>query len=796
MMKWHAVHAIKVKNLCLLTSFLLAALFSANSTAVAVANDSTAPKNVSSAYAGAQACQSCHQSEYDQWQQSDHFKAMQAANKDTVLGDFNDIDVNFHDIATRFFIENGQYKITTTNKQNKVETFDVPYTFGFYPLQQYLVDVGEGKLQAFNIAWDSRSKEEGGQRWYHLQPIEKITPEHPFFWQRHFQNWNSRCADCHTTDLKRNFEPKTNSFDTQFSEVNVACESCHGPAGQHIKLAKSDALTNGNSGFSQLLPAVKNFAFSPNNPIAHADGKPNNSEINVCARCHSLRTPLSHPFSDNKQNYEDTHDQNYEDTHDKSEENYKDTHDKNALSHGANNPQQRFVDDNRLEWIRAPFYHANGSINEEVFVAGSFMQSKMQHAGVTCSNCHNAHTGKVKIQGNGLCLQCHQAETFNTPEHHHHTPQTDGAMCVNCHMPEKTYMGVDDRRDHSFLIPNLSFNNAASEPQSCLACHDKTDKHWREASHKLWGSNSKVNEWKAAREHVQNAAPQGLAEAITYIQNPEHSYLRRASLLADLSQYRSQEGVDIALENLESDNALLRLAAVESLNILSPQARWQVLSQKLDEPSKSVRFEMARTLVESVGQLSRSDKAKLLPLLDEYRDMLALNADSPITQLALGNLASNLGDLAGAEQAYLTAYKIEPSYIPVLIQVSEFYRQQGQDAKGASYLRKALQVEPNNAQANHALGLFKIRQKQYGQALANLKISAHSDEALPSFAYIYAVALDHQGQTNNAISELEQAHQRWPADTDVLSALISYLNKTGQTDKAQQYQQRLQAPQS
>ncbi|MBJ2138413.1 HEAT repeat domain-containing protein [Paraglaciecola chathamensis] len=758
-------------------------------------------------YIGAQACQSCHQSEYDQWQHSDHFKAMQTANKDTVLGDFNDIEVNSHDIATRFFVEDGQYKLTTTNKQNKVQTFDVPYTFGFYPLQQYLVDVGEGKLQAFNIAWDSRSKEEGGQRWFHLQPIEKITPEHPFFWQRHFQNWNSRCADCHTTDLKRNFEPKSNTFATQFSEANVACESCHGPAGQHIKLAKKGELSAQDSGFSQTLPALKNFSFSPNNPIAHADGKPNNSEINVCARCHSLRTPLTQPFANieqrYKQRYKDTHDKtaanskkNYQDTHDKtavnSKKNYQDTHGKSNHNPHAKQPQQRFVDDNRLEWIRAPFYHANGSINEEVFVAGSFMQSKMQHAGVTCSNCHNAHTGKVKIQGNGLCLQCHQAETFNSPEHHHHTPQTEGAMCVNCHMPEKTYMGVDDRRDHSFLIPDLSFNGDSSEPQTCLACHDKEDDHWRQKSQKVWGSNTNSNVWQATRQQVQDGAPEGLEQAIAFIQNPANSRLRQASLLADLSQYRSQQGVDIALENLESDSALLRRAAVESLEILSPQARWQVLSQKLNEPSKSVRFEMARLLTDSIGQLSRSDKAKLLPLLNEYREMLEMNADSPITQLAIGNLNTQLGDLAGAEQAYLTAYKIEPSYIPVLIQISEFYRQQGQDEKGAGYLSKALKVEPNNAQANHALGLFKIRQKQYGQALSNLKIAAHSDEAMPSFAYIYAVALEQQDRIKLAIRELEKAHQRWPRDGDVMSALISYLRKTGQNDKAQQYQSKLQ----
>jgi cytochrome c553 len=248
-------------------------------------------------YVGATACQGCHQSEYNQWQQSDHFKAMQVASKDTVLGDFANTEVEFHDIKTRFHSENGQYKITTTNKKNQLETFDVPYTFGFYPLQQYLVDVGEGKLQAFNVAWDSRSEDEGGQRWYHLQPVEKITPEHPFFWQRHFQNWNSRCADCHSTDLQRNFSPKTNVFNTHFSEVNVACESCHGPASQHITLAKRDELTADNNGFNSVLPAVKNFAFTMGNPIAHADGEPNNSEINVCGRCHSLRTPLSHPFS-------------------------------------------------------------------------------------------------------------------------------------------------------------------------------------------------------------------------------------------------------------------------------------------------------------------------------------------------------------------------------------------------------------------------------------------------------------------------------------------------------------------
>lgn len=222
----------------------------------------------SNQYIGSNSCQNCHQTEHQLWQQSDHHKAMQVPNGDSVLGDFDNVEVEFHQITTRFFKRDNEFFVQTTNKQGERQTFKVKYTFAFDPLQQYILDTGEGHMQAFNIAWDTRPATQGGQRWYHLQPDESITPDHPFFWQRHFQNWNSRCAECHTTGYEKNYQPETNSYATQFAEATVGCESCHGPAALHKTQAKRDKF-DANKGFTKLNAKPPIWGFAPNDPIAN-----------------------------------------------------------------------------------------------------------------------------------------------------------------------------------------------------------------------------------------------------------------------------------------------------------------------------------------------------------------------------------------------------------------------------------------------------------------------------------------------------------------------------------------------
>ena len=165
-------------------------------------------------YVGSDSCAQCHQQQFNDWQLSDHHKAMQPANSETMLGNFDDVTLEFHDIETRLFRDGDSFKVATTGKNGEQGVFTISYTFGHYPLQQYLVDIGEGHLQALNLAWDSRSADQGGQRWYHLQADEEINPEHPFFWARHFQNSNSRCIVCHSTNVVKNYNPENNSYAT------------------------------------------------------------------------------------------------------------------------------------------------------------------------------------------------------------------------------------------------------------------------------------------------------------------------------------------------------------------------------------------------------------------------------------------------------------------------------------------------------------------------------------------------------------------------------------------------------
>ena len=191
-------------------------------------------------YVGSKQCEDCHSEQSEDWKKSDHFRAMEWASEESIMADFDGESVIFHGVTYRFYLDQDKFLVDIQGTDGITETHEIKYTFGFYPLQQYLIELEHGFLQALNVTWDSRDEADGGQRWYHLQPDEKINPEHPFHWKNHIQNWNARCADCHSTNLSKNYDVESHSYKTTWSEINVGCEACHGPASKHLEQAKSD----------------------------------------------------------------------------------------------------------------------------------------------------------------------------------------------------------------------------------------------------------------------------------------------------------------------------------------------------------------------------------------------------------------------------------------------------------------------------------------------------------------------------------------------------------------------------
>ena len=681
----------------------------------------------SAEFVGSAVCGACHQDAFAQWQQSHHFQSMLEATSDSVLADFDEAQITAHNVKYRFYSKsNNSYWVNIQEEGEEEQDYQISYTFGYSPLQQYMVEMENGHVQVLNMAWDSRGETEGGQNWFHLRPDENISSDNIFHWRRHYQNWNSRCADCHSTGVQKNYDIATASYDTQWSEVNVACEACHGEGSRHVDLAQQEQLAEDDSGFVSATQASLAWTFSDSQPIASPVvlDQTRTDDIAMCGRCHSLRSGLSEHAS------------------------------------GSN-----YHDEYRLQVVNDSSYFADGQILEETFVLGSFLQSKMHASGVTCANCHNPHTGSVLVEGNGLCLQCHAATTYETVDHHNHTMSTAGAECVSCHMPARTYMQVDPRRDHSFVVPNAELTNNLGVPNPCLTCHQDKDSEWLTANLENDFTNSL--HWSVMRSTFINGDDSVLSDIKAYLQGTE-PLMRKAALLASLNTIPSQQSFDIAKQQLESDEALLRRTGLTSMSSMPNVVRLSSALKLINDSNRSVRFEALSLIMPAYQELSDQQRTEVSTTLEEYRQSLLLNADSPEGQMAIAGLALAIRDFTVVEEAYHKALDIEPNFVPGLINFADFYRASNRDELGRELLQKALQIDSQNSGANFAYAMSLIRAQQKESALQYLQTASEQVDSSPYYHYVYAVGLNDLGQKEQAITVVTEALKVWPNDAGLL----------------------------
>lgn len=480
-------------------------------------------------YVGSAACAACHKAESEAWRSSHHARSMQPATPVTVLGDFGGVRVEHHGQATRFFRRGDKYFVRTEGPDGRPRDFEVAYTFGVHPLQQYLIALPGGRLQALGVAWDARRREEGGQRWYHLYPEAPPRAGETTHWTGRDQNWNFMCAACHSTGLAKNYDAERDSYRTTWAELAVGCEACHGPASQHLAWARGDrARREAGLGFKQESAAYRRpqFGFAdPAQPIASRMGEASQAAGEMCFGCHARRRELV----------------------------------KNP------DPGDAFLDNYLPSLLEPGLYHPDGRIDGEVFEYGSFVQSAMHRAGVTCTHCHETHSLKLRAAGNALCAQCHRTERYDNPEHHHHAA---GANCVDCHMPGKTYMGVHFRRDHSLRVPRpeATASDAAIVRASALARLPAPAVAEVAAAA---GDRDALVRLGAARALARLAPPDGLRIGAGLLADPVRAV--RVEAARSLAGARPVPGAGTLARDL--DAALAELIAMERLSADRPESR-------------------------------------------------------------------------------------------------------------------------------------------------------------------------------------------------------------------------------
>ncbi len=722
--------------------------------------------SLDSDYAGSTTCQSCHEEQYARWRRSHHALAMQPASKETMLGGFDNAVFDHHGVKSRFFRRNGKFFVETDGRDGALQQFQLKYAFGIYPLQQYLIAFPDGRLQALSIAWDARPREQGGQRWFHLYPDEKITHTDVLHWTRLQQNWNFMCADCHSTNVHKNYDAGKDRFSTTWSEINVGCEACHGPGAKHLRWA-ADRKTQGKQ--APLEDTAKGFDFRFGNvgagtqwSIDSATGSAapqrnpvRSVEVEVCGRCHARRGVVS--------------------------ENWK--------------PGSDLSGQHAVSLLSEGLFEHDGQMRDEVYNYQAFKQSKMYAAGVTCRDCHDPHGATLRAGGTAVCAQCHDAGKFETVRHHFHVGVDPPVTCISCHMPKRTYMVVDPRHDHSFRIPRPDLSVSLGTPNACNDCHkDKTAKWAAQAVERWYGPKRKGFQNYASAFHAARTGKAGAAALLKDVAaDPAAPAIARATAYAELGPLLSPGLMEQFRKGFADPDPLVRIGALRGLEQLPPRFRWPLASALLADPIRAVRLEAASFLAPvPPGQLNEDSQRAFDRAAEEYIAARRLNADRPEARSALGNFLAQRGRTDEAEAEFQAALRLEPSFVRAAVNLADLYRRLQRDHDAEATLRRSLAVAPRDAAVRYALGLALVRLKRMGEALEMLRIASELEPGEARYAYVYAIALDSMNRRTEALGVLHANVERHPHDVSSLSALVSIHRETGDMKAAQAYAKRLE----
>ncbi|MFO0912195.1 MAG: multiheme c-type cytochrome [Pirellulales bacterium] len=711
------------------------------------------PPDRSAQYVGRSTCAECHQQQTELYTGSHHDLAMAPATPDTVLGDFNDARLEHHGQQSRMYRDGDRYMVQTEGPDGQPHDYQVEYVFGVKPLQQYIVSLdsppatsspGLGRLQILRISWDTERKQ-----WYYLDPPDvhsRLEPDDPLHWTRIGQNWNHMCADCHSTNVRKNFDPAAKQYHTTFSEIDVSCEACHGPGSLHVELARARSpFWDRRLGYG----------------LAKLKSTDPQVEIESCAPCHSRRSMIA----------------------------------------AGPEPGQPYHDHFTNELLQPGLYYPDGQIRDEVYEYGSFLQSKMHAKGIRCTDCHDPHSARLKHTGNQVCTSCHthSPAKYDSPAHHHHQAGSAGAQCVNCHMPDRPYMEVDFRRDHSLRIPRPDLSVQLETPNACTQCHLPTKElpesrraelphyaAWLDARDAgdatvralLAKTDQWANEWFVKWYGPADYDPPSFGPALDaawkrqpdageklqkVLRDLRYPPIVRASALYHLAQVAPEQAVSWITRGLDDPQVLIRGTAVSLSSLLAPTELYLRVVPLLRDPIRWVRTEAARATA-ATGGLSADDQAARDRAVAELKQMWSYHSDLSGSYVDRGQFHEQAGEAAEAVIAYGEGIRIEPDMAGPRSNLAALLEQQGQ-VEGANQLR--------------------------ADEFVLLERDAQRAPDLPAVQYRYAMALYLKDRPEEALKVVQRCVELAPREAQYWLALKLLNEKLGRPAEAQEADRRM-----
>jgi len=707
-------------------------------------------------YTGGESCIECHRKEFDLWKGSDHDLAMAHATSETVLGDFNDAVFEFDGEEHRFYKKDDRFFVWTSGPDGRMGEFEISYTFGFRPLQQYLIAFEGGKLQCLPLTWDTQKNE-----WYHMVDAvyssEHIDHTNWLYWANQAQNWNGMCADCHSTNLQKGYDFKADTFQTVWKDINVHCEACHGAGSEHLEWAK--------------LPEMARLADKSYGLLVQTAELDNRTYVDRCARCHSRRTV----FSD-------------------------------FPGYTAD-----LMDHISPTMLIEPYYFPDGQILEEDYVYASFTHSKMYMTDIKCNDCHNVHSLKLveeDIKANDLCLQCHRADIYDAYDHHFHKKQGEtgevliagdsvydvgsGALCVNCHMTGRYFMGVDFRRDHSFRIPRPDLSLSTGSPNACNECHSENSTQWASDYIDKWYGLSRRPHFGSIFAVARRGDTSAIDGLVRIALDELHPVIVRATAIYELEKYLDERGRQAVIRSLSDPESMIRHQAVQSYIPLSEEEMIREMSPLLNDPVKAVRMQAAFSMSSiPVAHMDSSLLREFYESLGEYRESMEYTGEFAASRHNLGVIYQNLENYTEAEENFLAAIRIDDQFFPSMANLAVNYNQMGKNEEAEILLRHMIKNFPEYHDSHYSLGLLLAEMGKYEESLDRLLMAGELMPDNPRIWYNIAMLFQYFNDESQFLEYLDKALLLDPHNIDYLYANAEHHYRKGEYEKVREIAREL-----
>ncbi|MFA9390278.1 MAG: ammonia-forming cytochrome c nitrite reductase subunit c552 [Prolixibacteraceae bacterium] len=728
-------------------------------------------------FTGSSTCIECHAKFYELWSGSHHGLAMQPITSKFIA---NEIQTNQEAIL----MEKGYYTAIVKDtsliiqevKNEQITNYEVIWALGGKNVYYFLTALDGGRLQTLPLAYNLNTK-----LWYN-NPASAIrhfpqmgghnTNDEALPWKHRQYTFNTSCYSCHVSQLSNNFDLASNTYQTNWKESGINCETCHGPASEHVNAAR---LAEKKGVPLDDLKLIVTKTFTPEQHNAS------------CAPCHAKMRAITPSYT----------------------------------------PGDKYFDNYDLITLESTDFYPDGrDLGENYTMTGWHMNACAKAGELHCVTCHTS-SGRYRFKSNDLttankaCTSCHSEKEEHYEQHTHHAISSISPKCIDCHMPKTTF-GHMDRSDHSFRPPMPMASLEFQSPNACNLCHSNQDAKWAQQQLFKWKKdNGYQDKTMAAGRLLVDARTEKWEhsnEIMEAIKTNKYGEVYTTSFLRLMVTLDNPQKKEAAFAALKFDSPLIRSAAASALYGFTDLETGKNLLKAAQDEILLVRLAAALPLTIFDQMAFTPDEQTIIQKVsNEYTQSLITRPDDWSAYYNLGNYYQNTGQTEKALISYETATKLAPDAILPLVNSSYLLSVNGNQEQAQLKLEKALLEDPMNEAANFNYGLLMAEVKNMDAAdkalrkvlqvnnknaaaaynLAIIVSAKNPDEAIqfsknameaapdqPKYGYTYAFFLNQSGKTGEAQVVLTRLINLHPTYVSSAFLLANIYEKTGKKKQA------------